>query len=45
VNSYVIVILRDMVAIEAVDAVGRAFEQNKVDQTIMTPSDVTWEAI
>lgn len=44
VNSYVIVILRDMVAIEAVDAVGRAFEQNKVDQTIMTPSDFTWEA-
>jgi hypothetical protein len=44
VNSYVIVVLKDMAAIEAADAVQRAYEQNKVNQKIITPSDVTWEA-
>lgn len=45
VNGYVILILRDMAAIEAADAVRRAFAQNKVDQEIMTPSDVPWKVM
>ena len=41
-NGYVIVVLNDMHAVEAAGAIRRAFEQKKVDQKIMTPSDVAW---
>lgn len=44
-NGYVIFVLKDMAAIEATDAMRRAFAQNKVDQNIMTPSDVPWKVI
>lgn len=39
-NAYIVHMLNQIDAVEARDAIARAFEQGKIDTTIMTPDDV-----